>query len=88
MRIAREEVFGPVVSLIEFTSFEEAIEIVTPSTTAFDALYTRDVNAPSPPCATGGGITYINAPPSALKSTYPSAASSTPATASRRPRLD
>ena len=27
MRIAREEVFGPVVALIEFETFEEAIEI-------------------------------------------------------------
>jgi len=53
MRIAREEVFGPVVSLIEFETFEEAIEIANSIDYGLStSIYTRDVNAPSPPCAT------------------------------------
>jgi acyl-CoA reductase-like NAD-dependent aldehyde dehydrogenase len=61
MRIAREEVFGPVVSLIEFDTFEQAVEIANSIDYGLStALYTR--------------------PPSAQKSTCPSAASSTPAT--------
>ncbi len=64
MRIAREEVFGPVVSLLEFSTFEEGVEIANaidyaPST----ELYTRNVNhAFAAMRDLEAGITYINAP--------------------------
>jgi aldehyde dehydrogenase (NAD+) len=64
MRIAREEVFGPVVSLIEFESFEEAIEIANSIDYGLStALYTRDVNRAFAAIRDlEAGITYINAP--------------------------
>jgi aldehyde dehydrogenase (NAD+) len=64
MRIAREEVFGPVVSLIEFESFEEAIEIANSIDYGLStALYTKDVNRAFTAIRDlESGITYINAP--------------------------
>ncbi|MGD0295289.1 MAG: aldehyde dehydrogenase family protein [Terracidiphilus sp.] len=64
MRIAREEVFGPVVSLIEFATFEEAIEIANSIDYGLStALYTKDVNrAFTAMRDLESGITYINAP--------------------------
>ena len=64
MRIAREEVFGPVVSLIEFETFEEAIQIANSIDYGLStALYTKDVNrAFAAIRALEAGITYINAP--------------------------
>ena len=64
MRIAREEVFGPVVSLIEFETFEEAIEIANSIDYGLStALYTKDVNrAFAAMRDLEAGITYINAP--------------------------
>jgi alpha-ketoglutaric semialdehyde dehydrogenase len=64
MRIAREEVFGPVVSLIEFESYEEAIEIANSIDFGLStALYTRDVNRAFAAIRDlEAGITYINAP--------------------------
>jgi acyl-CoA reductase-like NAD-dependent aldehyde dehydrogenase len=64
MRIAREEVFGPVVSLIEFETFEEAIEIANSIDYGLStALYTKDVNrAFTAMRDLEAGITYINAP--------------------------
>ena len=64
MRIAREEVFGPVVSLIEFETFEQAIEIANSIDYGLStALYTRDVNrAFTAMRDLEAGITYINAP--------------------------
>jgi aldehyde dehydrogenase (NAD+) len=64
MRIAREEVFGPVVSLIEFKSFEEAIEIANSIEYGLStALYTKDVNRAFTAIRDlEAGITYINAP--------------------------
>ncbi len=64
MRIAREEVFGPVVSLIEFNTFEEAIEIANSIEYGLSAaLYTRDVNRAFTAIRDlEAGITYINAP--------------------------
>ncbi len=63
-RIAREEVFGPVVSLIEFDTFEEAIEIANSIDYGLStALYTKDVNrAFTAMRDLEAGITYINAP--------------------------
>ena len=64
MRIAREEVFGPVVCLIEFETFEEAIAIANSIDYGLStALYTRDVNrAFTAMRDLEAGITYINAP--------------------------
>ncbi|HTW81938.1 MAG TPA: aldehyde dehydrogenase family protein [Terracidiphilus sp.] len=64
MRIAREEVFGPVVSLIELDTFEEAIEIANSIDYGLStALYTRDVNRAFAAIRDlEAGITYINAP--------------------------
>jgi aldehyde dehydrogenase (NAD+) len=64
MRIAREEVFGPVVSLIEFDGFEEAIEIANSIDYGLStALYTKDVNRAFTAIRDlEAGITYINAP--------------------------
>ena len=64
MRIAREEVFGPVVSLIEFDTFEQAIEIANSIDYGLStSLYTKDVNrAFTAMRDLEAGITYINAP--------------------------
>jgi aldehyde dehydrogenase (NAD+) len=64
MRIAREEVFGPVVSLIEFETFEQAIEIANSIDYGLStALYTKDVNRAFAAIRDlESGITYINAP--------------------------
>ncbi len=64
MRIAREEVFGPVVALIEFDSFEQAIEIANSIDYGLStAIYTRNVNrAFTAMRDLEAGITYINAP--------------------------
>ena len=58
MRIAQEEVFGPVVSILECSSFDDAITIANGIQYGLStAIYTRDVNR-----AFRAGITYINAP--------------------------
>ncbi len=64
MRIAREEVFGPVVSLLTFDTFEQAIEIANSIDYGLStALYTRDVNRAFAAIRDlEAGITYINAP--------------------------
>jgi aldehyde dehydrogenase (NAD+) len=64
MRIAREEVFGPVVSLMEFSIFDEAIEIANSVDYGLStSLYTRDVNRAFAAIRDlEAGITYINAP--------------------------
>jgi acyl-CoA reductase-like NAD-dependent aldehyde dehydrogenase len=64
MRIAREEVFGPVVSLIEFDTFEEAIQIANSIDYGLStSLYTKDVNRAFVAIRDlEAGITYINAP--------------------------
>ena len=64
MRIAQEEVFGPVVSLIECSSFDEALEIANNIPYGLStALYSRDVNNASRAMRDlEAGITYINAP--------------------------
>jgi len=64
MRIAREEVFGPVVSLIEFDTFEQAIEIANSIDYGLStSIYTKDVNrAFTAMRDLEAGITYINAP--------------------------
>ena len=64
MRIAREEVFGPVVALLEFSTFEEAVEIANSIDYGLStSIYTKDVNrAFTAMRDLEAGITYINAP--------------------------
>jgi alpha-ketoglutaric semialdehyde dehydrogenase len=64
MRIAREEVFGPVVALLEFSDFDEAVSIANSIDYGLStALYTRNVNrAFAAMRDLEAGITYINAP--------------------------
>jgi len=64
MRIAREEVFGPVVSLIQFDDFEEGIAIANSIEYGLStSLYSRDVNRAFAAIRDlEAGITYINAP--------------------------
>ncbi|MGE4057118.1 MAG: aldehyde dehydrogenase family protein, partial [Vicinamibacterales bacterium] len=64
MRIAQEEIFGPVVSVIPCRSFDEAIEIGNNVPYGLSAsIYTRDVNrAFSAMRDLYTGIFYVNAP--------------------------
>ncbi|HJX59964.1 MAG TPA: aldehyde dehydrogenase family protein [Thermodesulfobacteriota bacterium] len=64
MRIAQEEIFGPVVSLIRAEDFEEAIRIANGTPYGLSAsVYTRDVNATAiAERDLDFGIVYINAP--------------------------
>ena len=64
MRIAREEIFGPVLSLIEVKSFEEAIEVLNATPYGLSSsIYTRDVaRAFRAIRDIEAGITYINSP--------------------------
>jgi aldehyde dehydrogenase (NAD+) len=64
MRIAQEEIFGPVLSIIEVHSFEEAIEAL--NSTAYglsSSIYTRDVRRAFRAMRDiEAGITYVNGP--------------------------
>jgi acyl-CoA reductase-like NAD-dependent aldehyde dehydrogenase len=64
MRIAREEIFGPVVSVIPCRSFEEAIEIGNDVPYGLSAsIYTQDINkAFTAMRDLYTGIFYVNAP--------------------------
>ncbi|MCT7955078.1 aldehyde dehydrogenase family protein [Laspinema palackyanum] len=64
MRVAREEIFGPVVALIEIYSFEEAIAILNDTPYGLSSsVYTRDVNRAFQAMRDiEAGITYINGP--------------------------
>lgn len=64
MRVAREEIFGPVVALIEVNSFEQAIDILNDTNYGLSSsIYTRDVNrAFAAMRDIEAGITYINGP--------------------------
>lgn len=64
MRIAREEIFGPVVSLLECAGIDEAIEIANSIPYGLStAIYTRDVNQAFRAMRDlEAGITYVNAP--------------------------
>jgi aldehyde dehydrogenase (NAD+) len=64
MRVAQEEIFGPVVSVIPFSSFEEAIEIANGVPYGLSAsIYTKNVNqAFAAMRDLYTGIVYVNAP--------------------------
>ena len=64
MRVAQEEIFGPVVSLIEVESFAEAIAVLNNSRYGLSsAVYTQNVNRAFQAIRDiEAGITYINGP--------------------------
>ena len=64
MRIAQEEIFGPVLSVIKVKSFEEAIEAMNSTNYGLSSsIYTRDVvKAMKAIELIEAGITYVNAP--------------------------
>jgi aldehyde dehydrogenase (NAD+) len=64
MRIAREEIFGPVVSLVRVASLDEAIEVGNATEYGLSAsIYTRDIgNAFRAMQEMFTGIFYVNAP--------------------------
>jgi alpha-ketoglutaric semialdehyde dehydrogenase len=64
MRIAREEIFGPVVSVLRVESLDEAIEICNETIYGLSSsIYTRDVNRAFRAMRDlDTGITYVNAP--------------------------
>ena len=64
MRIAQEEIFGPVVSLIPCDNFDQAIEIANGVMYGLSsAIYTHDVNKAFKAMRDlHAGITYVNAP--------------------------
>jgi alpha-ketoglutaric semialdehyde dehydrogenase len=64
MRIAREEIFGPVLSIIEIKSFEEAVEVLNDTPYGLSSsIYTKDVaRAFRAVRDIEAGITYINGP--------------------------
>jgi alpha-ketoglutaric semialdehyde dehydrogenase len=64
MRIAQEEIFGPVLSVLRTTSLEDAIEILNGTIYGLSSsIYTRDVNKAFVAIRDiKAGITYINIP--------------------------
>ncbi len=64
MRIAQEEIFGPVVSIIPCDGMEDAVEIANGIEYGLSsAIYTKDVNKAFAAIRDlNAGITYINAP--------------------------
>jgi acyl-CoA reductase-like NAD-dependent aldehyde dehydrogenase len=64
MRIFQEEIFGPVLSVIEIPSFEAAIETLNDSAYGLSSsIYTKDVNRAFAAIRDiQAGITYINGP--------------------------
>ena len=64
MRIAQEEIFGPVLSIIEISSFEEAIDVLNGTAYGLSSsIYTNDVTRAFRAMRDiEAGITYINGP--------------------------
>ncbi|MEW6748943.1 MAG: aldehyde dehydrogenase family protein [Candidatus Micrarchaeota archaeon] len=62
MRIAREEIFGPVLSVLEFSTLDEAIDIANSVEYGLSSsIYTRDVNAAFRAIERiDAGLTYVN----------------------------
>jgi aldehyde dehydrogenase (NAD+) len=64
MRVAREEIFGPVVSLLECSSLEEGIAVLNATDYGLSSsIYTRDVNRAFQAIRDfQAGIVYVNGP--------------------------
>lgn len=64
MRIAQEEIFGPVLSVLSFDTYDEAVEIVNGTKYGLSScIYTRDVNLAFRAMKDfEAGITYVNGP--------------------------
>jgi aldehyde dehydrogenase (NAD+) len=64
MRIAQEEIFGPVLSILEIGNFEEAVEVLNGTPYGLSSsVYTRDVaRAFRAMRDIEAGVTYINGP--------------------------
>ncbi|MEE9237750.1 MAG: aldehyde dehydrogenase family protein [Thermoplasmata archaeon] len=64
MRIAREEIFGPVLTVLEASSYQEAVRIANDVQYGLSSsIYTKDVNVAFRAIQDiEAGITYINAP--------------------------
>lgn len=64
MRIAREEIFGPVLSVIRVNDFDEAVRVLNDTPYGLSSsVYTRNVNlAMKAVEVIEAGITYVNAP--------------------------
>lgn len=64
MRIAREEIFGPVCAVLKFKSLDEAVSILNATDYGLSSsIYTKDVNAAFRAMRRiEAGITYINGP--------------------------
>jgi aldehyde dehydrogenase (NAD+) len=64
MRVAKEEIFGPVLAVVKINSLEEAIRVLNNTPYGLSSsLYTRDVNAAFRAIRDiEAGITYINGP--------------------------
>ncbi len=64
MRIAREEIFGPVLSVLKVGSLDEAIDVLNDSVYGLSSsIYTQDVNGAFKAMRDiEAGITYINGP--------------------------
>lgn len=64
MRIAQEEIFGPVVGIVTVKSFEEAVEVLNDSPYGLSSsIYTQNVNRAFQAIRDlQAGITYINGP--------------------------
>ncbi len=64
MRVAQEEIFGPVLSVIEINSFEEAIDVLNGTTYGLSSsIYTQDVTRAFRAMRDiEAGITYVNGP--------------------------
>ncbi len=64
MRIAREEIFGPVLSVIRVKDFDEAVRVLNDTEYGLSSsIYTRNVNLAMKAIELiEAGITYVNAP--------------------------
>ena len=64
MRFAREEIFGPVLSVLTVGSLDEAIQVLNDTPYGLSSsIYTRDVNAAMRAIRDiEAGITYVNGP--------------------------
>ena len=64
MRIAREEIFGPVLSVLKVSSLDEAVKVINNTVYGLSSsIYTQDINAAYKAMQDiEAGITYINGP--------------------------